>query len=428
MSLEIGYFSKLNIAERRMYSFTVWTLLSSVGILLLIQLFFPENLFSGAENFDDYVKLIGVGGSNSAFLALALYYLALPIVWWELICLSGVSILLEFLGLIGGTDISLWSIFTMAGWRTGLVFTVGIILRLIREPSQRVRAVGLLSIIACLGVTSLFTFRIMQLLTYLYPVVFDSWGFLADSTWGGQPSIAIAKFQGGLPKLEYAVLFFYAKLAFFQSLATVLVIRFSQKCYNDVFAASVLLGVFSMALYYHILPMIGIDDYLGGVKVYPNSQLPDISPNPSLFRAPGIYPRTCAPSMHAAWILSAYLAVCRVNLKIRLVGLVVVLMTILGTMNRLVGHYFLDIVAALPLVVAVQGLTAWPTEENWIWRKRNMILGFLGCALYLGSIRFLPGILFQTPILFAVFQVLLVLTCLWSEHRLAKVSLPEERS
>lgn len=424
---EIGFFQNLNRVERSIYSFAVWALLAVVVTLLAFQAA-GVHFLSGEGRFEDYLDLAGLGGgNNSAFVAFSIYYLALEIRGREIAALALLAAILEWHFWPQGAENTMWAFFATGGWVTGCVFSAGILFRAIVSKQDRPRAVGLLSMILVMSSLALLIVVVLRFVTFSHPLVYDGWGLLVDGTWGFQPAMKIAQWQTAIPHLEHVILFFYVKLAVWQAMATVLVIRFPERSYNNVFAVSVVMGMMSLGLFYHILPMVGIDVVLGGVKIYPFGPEPNLSAPAQLVRMPDNFPRTCAPSMHTAWILAAFFAMCRIHRAATAVGLVVVFFTLLGTMNRLVGHYLVDLFAALPLVVAGQALTAWSTDENRQWRIRAGVFGLLGCGGLLLSIRWFPKLMQTAPWLFAGIQMALLVASLWLENKLARTTIQSLR-
>jgi hypothetical protein len=140
-----------------------------------------------------------------------------------------------------------------------------------------------------------------------------------------------------------------------------------------------------------------------------------------LIDAPSTLLRNCMPSLHTAWIVTLYWIVRGVSQRVRVLGFVLVVITLMATLS-VGGHYLVDLVVSIPMSAAIMGLTAKAYPGNG--KARWMALGVGGglTALALAALHTVPGFLAQSHGLVAAAEVVFVATGLWLEHRLFRAS------
>jgi hypothetical protein len=97
----------------------------------------------------------------------------------------------------------------------------------------------------------------------------------------------------------------------------------------------------------------------------------------------------------------------------------------LSALSYQVGHFVLDILAAFPFAVAMQGLSAMPTESNKVWRRRCVGYGLgatVGVALL---VRWCALALSRVAPLFWLAMLVLAAFSLLLEDRLAQATLAD---
>jgi hypothetical protein len=105
---------------------------------------------------------------------------------------------------------------------------------------------------------------------------------------------------------------------------------------------------------YHVLPVIGPDAYFGTSFPY------DIG------LSTGPKPRNCMPSLHTAWVLVPFLTSRGMPIVRVITGCWLALM-LLATLG-FGEHYLLDLICALPFMLAVRAVCA--TDLPWSARPR----------------------------------------------------------
>lgn len=290
-----------------------------------------------------------------------------------------------------------------------------------RDPNAKKRVKAYLLAGLCILFYPVVAGKGIGILSLMTPQVYDSSVFRFTSILGVYPAAEISKFlldHSPLLILTHAV---YARLPLFIFIGFLISCLRPEKSYFNILQAFILGGFLAFPIYF-LLPMVGIDHYLGSPP-WPFGVFPK-EDTFHLVNAPLSLPRTCFPSLHAAWIALFYFSTCRVSLKVRLTSVAIVILTILGSLSHSVGHYIVDTFVAIPFSLATIALSTPRTEKNGNSRFISMVFG-LGSILGWGVLfAFFPNFAYD----FAPFLwVLLALNCLatpYLESRLAKDSLP----
>jgi len=226
----------------------------------------------------------------------------------------------------------------------------------------------------------------------------------------------VGAFLGTRPVLLSLALLVYNELPLLLVLALFLALDHPDRTYNNVIATFAGMGLAGFLLY-NLYPAVGL-----GVlcpESFPHGPPPTFSGEP-------YGTRNCMPSLHMSWILCLAFAVFRMGPRVRAAALVVVGFTILSTLY--LGHYWIDLVAAFPLALSFQALTA--SGLSWKAPARSQALagglGMLGVAL--ASLRWLHPWVVACPALTLGAQAGIILGSLLLEHRLARAALGGPRN
>jgi hypothetical protein len=133
------------------------------------------------------------------------------------------------------------------------------------------------------------------------------------------------------------------------------------------------------------------------------------------------FPRNAMPSLHVGWALLVYWVccdLCRAS-RWRWLALLYLVVTALAT---LAGgeHYLVDLVAAFPFSLAI-----WALCCPFVWSPQRVLTivgSFLGFLLWVGIIRFFPGLLWSSVILPWLLSALLVGGAIYAFGRISKLS------
>lgn len=262
-------------------------------------------------------------------------------------------------------------------------------------------------------------------LSALTPQVYDAFGYTVEGSLGFWPSNEVAMFIQEHPGIDRFLVGIYTRLPVFVMLAYTLNLLYEERCYSNVFYSFIASGTVAW-LFYPLLPMVGVDQYLG-VPPFPSDRIPLEVPQ-ELVVAPANLPRTCFPSMHTTWILLPFFTVRRIHPLWNCFFGLAVLFTLISTMHTKVGHYFIDLIPSVPFAVAFMAILARPTNRNGKVRLAVASLCLSYVVLMALSIRYFSSTLAAAPHLtWSIFGVGVV-GSLWAESFLASRSLPEKES
>ena len=185
------------------------------------------------------------------------------------------------------------------------------------------------------------------------------------------------------------------------------------------FLRFLLIGLIGYPLYY-VIPAVAPQPFYGGL--FPN-HLPFIP----LIAAHAVAlpvttqpfdPRNTIPSLHAAWAITAFLALRHSPPWHRLLGLAFVFAILVVTLG-LGQHYTIDWLVAFPLVLLVRGLCAISLGISNAPRRLSVITGTLLIALWALTIRGAPATLVHPSLIWAL-AIASCLLPLWLGRRLAR--------
>lgn len=252
------------------------------------------------------------------------------------------------------------------------------------------------------------------------PLVYDSHAYLLDGSLGFQMNFTVARFLESHSFLGLLFDTIYSRLPIWVVIGVALNVSYEKECYFDLLSAYLLAGVLVMGFYY-ILPMVGVDDYLGS-HYWPLGEIPPTVP-PVAVAAPDNFPRSCLPSMHAGWILLTFFCVRRINRSFALFfgGLTVI--TIFSAMSGPVGHYFVDFFPSFPFVLGCLALTSKNVPGNRDWKLVSLLYGFGATTAVAALIRgYGPGLANYPGLVWPSLLIMVGVT-IYLEHKLAATTL-----
>jgi PAP2 superfamily len=416
--------ARLSPIEESLDRFTkrllLFFLLVTAGIFFLLR--------SRGINFDLslYFRVNGFNRQNSSALAslFVLYLLCRP-ARRHLAVTLGAGLLAEIVysTLSLPVDVGLWKRLTGAGAGLGLAGFLGCVWLWLRAGSENAKSRARISIMLalCLFFFPEISGKTINLLSAFTPKVFDSHAYVLEGSLGIFPSQVVARFLGGNPWLDSLFLAIYARLTVFVLVGLWLNLLYEERTYTNTFIAFVAGGFLAFPFYF-LLPMVGIGLF-AGIPPWPLEPLPSLETFP-VVPAPGIYPRTCIPSLHTAWVLVAFFAVCRISRRIAAVYATIAILTIISAMGPAIGHYFLDVLVGVPFAVVLVAIATRETPSNKRVRRYCLFLNFGLVTLSIVLLRFVPGLLADNPTLSWIFFWILVPVAFWSESKLACRSMP----
>lgn len=337
----------LNPAERGLARATVYLLLFS-----LIFPFLMRYLFLGVVNLpkmQGFAESIGMAPQNAAaFLAVSILYLwsrpnQLNLQLTALLCLLAEAAYLYNLP----ETLNWYQKLLSVGGGIGLATLIGLAIQAISDPSEPARQRARISLRVGIIVVlfPLFMGALLGLLSNFTPLVYDGFGFVVEGSAGFYPSVEVARFLATHKWAFSLMVAIYTRLPIFVLFALILSLHRPADCHFNLFSAFVLSGLIVFPFYY-LLPMVGIDYFLGS-KYFPLGEIP-VYTTPEPVPSDPRLPRSCTPSIHATSILMAYWAVRSFSPALKKLYAFLVITTLIAALGPNVGHYAIDFVGAFP--------------------------------------------------------------------------------
>ncbi|HZP63689.1 MAG TPA: phosphatase PAP2 family protein [Terriglobales bacterium] len=241
--------------------------------------------------------------------------------------------------------------------------------------------------------------RALSLANLLYPKTYDLYLYVMDGSFGFQPSFLAARAMAASSILRIAGAITYVSLPFVMALVYALrQPREAERPSWDMITLFLLAGLGGWALY-NIVPATG-----PGYVFRPDFPLHSL-PYRSLHRLvleqipvnPQI-PRNAIPSLHMAWVVLLLWNAKGLGRSLKVFLALYAGLTVLSTMGT-GEHYFVDLVAALPLALIVQSVVS-PGTNTAIARRAASAACGLGLTLFwLIVVRFALKAMLLTPLL-----------------------------
>lgn len=306
----------------------------------------------------------------------------------------------------------------------GLVGLLGIVVLYFRatEPNAKNRCQTCLLTGLCLLFYPLAASKGIGTLSLLSPLVYDSHAYLLEGALGFYPAQEVARFLLENPNFHYFSLAIYSRLPLFIFIGIWWNIRSEGRCYTSVFLSFLLGGALAFPFFF-LLPMVGIDLYIG-TPPWPLLELPHIAES-QLVEAPSSFPRTCLPSLHTTWVMIPFFALRRLSLGHNLFFGAVAILTLISALAPSVGHYALDLFVGVPFSLGVVALAAKKNERNRRARTQCLLFGFGIPLVSVLGLRYFPALLAQYATLSWTLLAVAVIVTFLLESRLAQATLEE---
>lgn len=351
--------------------------------------------------------------------SLAFYLFLLPLRGWEL------GLVLVFGGLLDywletyrAQIIGPAGRLLHLGLGPGLVAIGACLFRFLQRGPDRERAEQALSLAIALPGMLVFGLFLRSLLSAESLLVYDYITYAFDGMFGFQPSFLIARLGGSWKPLRILLYIVYFHLPLWMSLAQILVFKHPERAWNRPVLAYLMVAAMGSFLYAY-LPAVGIKVMCG--EAFPNGPWPPVPDPVRLVEAPLYFPRNAMPSLHLAWILTAFWALRRFDSRIRTVGGLLVFLTILSTFN--VGHHYLiDLIIAVPFTLCCHGISTFSHPGRNQLRTISILYGGTATMAWLSIMRYTPNLALDNPLLTLVALALTVAGALILQSRLGEVS------
>lgn len=408
--------------ERVLYPAAPRLFLFTLGVTLLSMVVLP-GLGVKLPDFSEYLRTAGFNGVNMAgLMGIFVLFLCGQPTSTQTQALLVIAMVMEgFIYSQRPPEMSPLQRLDVMGLGFGIAGLVGLcLLAMQRRGQMRNRLLGLLSVAGILLLYGSLSVVFLSFLSYLTPFVFDAFIYHVELAQGTPVPFVVARMLETHPILGQLSMAIYVRLTLFVAIGFYLNLRFPDAATGNLMAGF-LIALFVCFPLYLILPMVGIDMFVGAPP-WP------LGPAPTDFaikwvEAPAWLPRTCAPSLHAAWVYLFFFSVYRINWRVAAPAFLIVGFTLLGTMSKTVGHYFLDIVLAFPLAVAIQAAVTFPTRRNHRLRKTVACAGLGYTVLSCLTLRLAPLAVAGGIRFFWVAQMLILIAFARAEYKLGRLTL-----
>jgi len=223
--------------------------------------------------------------------------------------------------------------------------------------------------------------RVLGLANLLYSKTFDLYLFLADGSFGWQPSFLLSRVMVRSALLGITVKLVYVSLPFVMALIYAMRIpKNTERPSWDMITIFLLAGL-AGSLLYNILPATGPLYAFHGYfpwQSLPYESLKRLRLEP--ISLPRDIPRNAIPSLHVAWAILLWWNSRRLSVPIRVFTGAYFVLTILSTLAT-GEHYLVDIIAAIPFALCVQAIVS--PENPGVRLANRARISSLGLALTL---------------------------------------------
>lgn len=259
-------------------------------------------------------------------------------------------------------------------------------------PEAQRKAMLLLGTGLFLNVAELALTSFLSLTELLHPETFDAIAYRIDGTLGFQASVIAASLAARSPALSKVIGLAYLLLPLFFTILYALHLRDNRVFPVRLLSVFVAMGI-SAAILYHLCPIAG-PRYVFGSLFPANVPAESVVPLATTPVPPAA--RNGMPSMHMALALILWMNAAFLGRLARVVYATLAGLTFLATL-ALGQHYLVDLVAAVPLTVALQAIAA-TRMDGWSGIRLRAALGGAGMTLaWLACIRFAPWLFTAVP-------------------------------
>lgn len=265
--------------------------------------------------------------------------------------------------------------------------------------SERRRTYAVLAPAAALVFFVLSAQRALSLANLLYPKTYDLYLYLADGSFGFQPSFLMGRAMAHSAVLHIAADLTYISLPFVMALVYALRLpKQTERPSWDLITLFLLAGLGGWALY-NIVPATG-PAYVFSAS-FPWTALPYRSLHRLFLESVpvnGNIPRNAIPSLHMAWVMLLYWNTKGQSRTVRIFLAAYLALTVVSTLGT-GEHYFVDLVAGVPFALAVQAFVAPDTKCAFSRRAIAAASGISLTLFWLLLVRFAAKWMLLTPIL-----------------------------
>lgn len=283
-----------------------------------------------------------------------------------------------------------WFVAVVLGGGLGASSFVALAMRARHEmPAKRLMIASIFVVLL-----ALYAYSYLDVTAALHPVTYDAVAYRIDLTYGFDPSVAVAAMASHWPLFERVLTAAYYLLPYACSGIFALQLMQPRKQPVDFFVVWSVGTAIAMIVAYQLCPVSG-PKYAFGDTVFPG-YMPSAQ---SLQLAPSLIapsPRNGIPSMHFGWALLIWINACwlpagKVASVVRSLAAAALGLTVLATLG-LGEHYLIDLVIAVPFIVAIQALCfrslPWQSSAKW-----QSIAGGGGMTLFwILLVRFAPEV------------------------------------
>ncbi len=284
------------------------------------------------------------------------------------------------------------------------------------EPQTRSNALVLLGESATLIFFLFVTQHALGTTGVLNPKTYDLWLFVADGSFGFQPSFMVGSAMLDSRILTKSALLTYDSLPFV--MAAVCAWHIPWRATRPPWFILVLFMLAGVGgwLLYDVLPATG--PVYVFTRDFPWARLPYSELRKIVLEklpiAPGI-PRNAFPSLHMGWVILLAWNSRRFGLPARGFMLLYLILTLVATLGT-GQHYLVDLVVSLPFALLMQSLVSLPTPGNRFRRIVAILAGLSLVACWFATVRFgIPLLLWSPAIPWAMVFITIVMT-IWLEH------------
>ena len=234
----------------------------------------------------------------------------------------------------------------------------------------------------------------LTITSVMQPVTYDTLMYAFDSTLGFQPSQILGKIlrSGGKPLVIFGDLAYKSLALFLIAMYGMQIASSSRQPYNAL--KFLIVSGTAALLVYHLFPVAG-PRYIFSAQYFPDN-LPSVGEmglDPLIVQPAA---RNGMPSMHFGWALALWLMArfqSRITQRIYLVNLGLMIFTTLG----LGEHYLIDLVVAVPFVLALLAMCVDTLSWQNPLRYRSFLVGIGLYLAWLVALRFGIGIFMAVP-------------------------------
>ena len=234
----------------------------------------------------------------------------------------------------------------------------------------------------------------LTITSVMQPVTYDTLMYAFDGTLGFQPSQIFGKIlrSGGKPLVIFGDLAYKSLALFLIAMYGMQIASSSKQPYNAL--KFLIVSGTAALLVYHLFPVAG-PRYIFSAQYFPDN-LPSVSEmglDPLIVQPAA---RNGMPSMHFGWALALWLMAqfqSRTTRWIYLVNLGLMIFTTLG----LGEHYLIDLVVAVPFVLALLAMCVDTLSWQDPLRYRSFLVGIGLYLAWLVALRFGIGIFMAVP-------------------------------